>query len=106
MRNRFMRVIVFFDLPTETKEDIRQYTKFRKYLLGQGFIMMQMSVYSKITLNGTASNTVTANLRKNLPKAGTVQTLTITEKQFQNIEFMVGKGQKETIDTQQRLLIL
>lgn len=105
MRNRFMRVMVFFDLPVETKEDIRQYTKFRKYLIGQGFIMMQKSVYSKITLNGVASNAVIANLRKNLPKMGIVQTLIVTEKQFQSIEYMVGESQKETVDTQQRLLV-
>lgn len=105
MRKRFMRVLVFFDLPTETNEDIRQYTRFRKYLIGQGFIMVQKSVYSKIALNGVASNTVIANMRKNLPKSGLVQTLIVTEKQYQSIEFMVGEGQKETVDSQQRLLV-
>ena len=106
MRFRFMRVIIFFDLPMLTKRDVRQYTTFRKYLITQGFVMIQKSVYSKITLNGTASNAVIDNLKKNLPETGLVQILVITEKQYQNMEFLVGEGQKETIDTQQRLIIL
>lgn len=101
-----MRVIVFFDLPMLTKTDVRQYTRFRKYLVSQGFVMIQKSVYSKIALNGTASNAVIDNLKKNLPDTGLVQILVITEKQYQNIEFLVGEGQKETVDTQQRLIIL
>ena len=32
MSYRFMRVLVMFDLPTETSENRRNYTKFRKYL--------------------------------------------------------------------------
>lgn len=106
MRFRFMRVIVFFDLPMLTKANVREYTKFRKYLISQGFIMIQKSVYSKIALNRTASLAVIENLKRNLPQTGLVQILVITEKQYQSMEFLVGEGQKETIDTQQRLLIL
>ncbi|WNY23123.1 CRISPR-associated endoribonuclease Cas2 [Methanimicrococcus hongohii] len=106
MRFRFMRVIVFFDLPMLTKKDVRQYTYFRKYLISQGFVMIQKSVYSKIALNSTASNAVIDNLKKNLPETGLVQILVISENQYQSIEFLVGEGQKETIDTQQRLVIL
>jgi len=106
MRFRFMRVVVFFDLPMLTKKDVRQYTKFRKYLISQGFVMIQKSVYSKIALNGTASNAVIDNLKNNLPETGLVQILVITEKQYQTMEFLVGEGQKETVDTQQRLIIL
>jgi CRISPR-associated protein Cas2 len=98
--------MIFFDLPMQTKAELRQYTKFRKYLVGQGFIMMQKSVYSKLTLNGSSSDTVVVNVKKNLPKTGLVQALIVTEKQYQSIEFMVGEGQKETIDTQQRLVII
>ena len=106
MRFRFMRVIVFFDLPMLTKKDVRQYTYFRKYLISQGFVMIQKSVYSKIALNNTASDAIIGNLKKNLPETGLVQILTITENQYQSMEFLVGEGQKETIDTQQRLVIL
>ena len=33
-----MRVIVFFDLPTLSAEDRREYTKFRKFLIKGGFL--------------------------------------------------------------------
>ena len=45
MSYRFMRMIVFFDLPTETPQDRREYTRFRKFLIKSGFMMMQESVY-------------------------------------------------------------
>ena len=46
-----MRVMVFFDLPVESTPQRKEYSKFRKFLLKEGFIMMQKSVYSKVTLN-------------------------------------------------------
>ncbi len=47
MSYRFMRMIVFFDLPTKTTADLREYRKFRKLLITNGFVMMQESVYTK-----------------------------------------------------------
>jgi len=52
---RIMWVLVFFDLPTETKKDRKIYTEFRKKLLSDGFSMFQFSIYlrhcaSKTTL--------------------------------------------------------
>lgn len=48
MSYRFMRIIVMFDLPVVTSAERQEYTKFRKFLLKSGFIMMQESVYTKI----------------------------------------------------------
>ena len=45
MSYRYMRVIVFFDLPVDTLEHKRAYRKFRKFLIEKGFLMMQESVY-------------------------------------------------------------
>lgn len=98
--------MVFFDLPVETPINRREYSKFRKYLLNDGFVMMQKSVYSKIVLNGYASNVVTEKIRKHKPAEGKVQILVITEKQYQNIEYLLGEPQKEIIDSQARLVIL
>ena len=101
-----MRVIVFFDLPVLTKADMRNYRKFRKYLISQGFVMMQKSVYSKITLNGSSSKTVISNVKKNKPPAGIVQILTVTEKQFQSIEYILGQNQSEVLDTVDRVVMI
>ena len=106
MRFRAMRVIVFFDLPVLTKIERRQYTKFRKYLIEQGFIMIQESVYSKIVLNSTAKEKVMTHLRNNKPSSGNVMVLTVSEKQYQTIEFLAGESQKEIIDSGDRLVIL
>lgn len=101
-----MRVIVFFDLPTTTKKDIREYTKFRKFLIRSGFIMLQESVYSKIALNTTAVDAIARNVCKNKPPSGLVQMLSITEKQFARMEFVVGESKTDVLDTDDRLVIL
>ncbi len=105
MSYRFMRVIVFFDLPVVTMEEKRAYLIFRKYLLKSGFIMVQESVYSKLTLNTTVANAVIENVKKNIPQEGLVQLLTITEKQYNKMEFLVGEKQKEVLDSDERLVI-
>lgn len=101
-----MRIMVFFDLPTLSSADRREYAKFRKYLLKSGFLMMQESVYCKLALNTTVSDAVVANVRKNKPTEGLVQVLTITEKQFSKIEMIVGSCSNEVLDSDERLVIL
>ena len=101
-----MRMIVFFDLPTEKVEDIRAYNKFRKFLIRNGFIMMQESVYCKLLVNTTAAALAADNVRKNKPPKGIVQLLTITEKQFSEIEYITGEFKSEIINTDEKLVIL
>lgn len=101
-----MRVIVMFDLPTVTKTDIRNYTRFRKYLIKSGFLMMQESVYCKLVLNATAANSLIKNVRANKPPIGLVQMLTVTENQFSRIEYVVGSKKNEVLDSTERMIIL
>ena len=106
MTYRFMRVIVFFDLPTITMEERREYAKFRKYLVKSGFIMMQESVYSKLAQNATVADSIISNVKKNKPPEGLVQLISITEKQFQKMEYIIGSSNSEVLDTDERLVIL
>ncbi len=101
-----MRVFVMFDLPVLTANDRREYRRFRKFLIKFGFIMMQESVYSKLTLNSTAAKTVADNVRRNAPKNGLVQLLTVTEKQFAAMEFICGSFVSEYIISSDRLVVL
>lgn len=101
-----MRVIIFFDLPVETASERKEYRKFRRFLLRNGFIMMQESVYSKIVLNNTAANVVQDNVRKNKTSKGLIQMLIVTEKQFEKIEVVVGDAQSVVIDSDSKLVIL
>ena len=106
MRDRIVRTIVFFDLPNIYIKDKRNYLKFRKYLLNEGFIMMQESVYSKLVMNSQQSNVLLDRLRKNAPKKGVIQVLTITEKQYSQIEYIIGESSTKIIDNEDRLIVL
>lgn len=101
-----MRIIVFFDLPVDTAAQRRVYAKFRKYLMTNGFLMMQESVYVKLCLNASGVEATTKALRKNKPRGGLVQVLVITEKQFAGIEYLVGEKQSDYLDSDERLVVL
>lgn len=101
-----MRMLVFFDLPTETAADRREYRRFRKLLIRNGFLMLQESVYCKLLLNSTAQTAAAELLRKNHPPQGIVQILTVTEKQFAKMEFITGEYHSDVIDTDERLVEL
>lgn len=106
MRDRAMRTIVFFDLPNIYVRDKRNYLQFRKYLLNEGFIMLQESVYSKITLNSQQCQLLIERLRKKAPRKGLIQVLTITEKQYAQIEYIIGEPNTKIIDSEERLVVL
>ncbi len=106
MSYRFMRVIVFFDLPVKTPMDRRNYRIFRNFLIKNGFLMLQNSVYCKLSLNGTATEQIIAKLRKNKPKSGIVQVIAVTEKQFSRMEYITGEFNSEVLCSDERLIVL
>ena len=101
-----MRVIVFFDLPVKTKKDRREYSNFRKYLVKNGFMMIQESVYAKLALNQNVANEICESVKKHKPPAGLVQMLTVTEKQYSKMELLVGSIDSNVVSNDERLLIL
>lgn len=101
-----MRIMVMFDMPTQTVSDRREYTRFRKYLIKNGFLMLQESIYCKLALNTTVAQAIVNNVRKNKPSVGLVQMLTITEKQFSKMELMVGEYTSNVLDSDERLVVL
>ncbi len=101
-----MRVMVFFDLPVQTSAQRRAYSQFRKFLIKNGFMMMQESVYCKLALNQTVSEAIIRNVNKNRPEEGLVQLLAITEKQFSKIELITGSHRSEVLDSDERLVVL
>lgn len=106
MSYRFMRLLVFFDLPTETADDKRNYRHFRKALISNGFIMLQESVYCRMFITPSAENSVIAAIKKQKPPSGIVLLLSVTEKQFSKMEYIVGEYHSEIIDSDERLIIL
>ena len=101
-----MRTMVFFDLPNVYSKDKRNYQLFRKFLVRQGFIMMQESVYSKIVLNNQQSNLLIEKIKKQAPKRGLIQVLTITEKQYSQMKYIIGKNTSKIIDNEDRIIVL
>ena len=97
---------MFFDLPVLTDENRRSYKNFRKYLLKNGFLMLQESVYCKLALNSTVANGIIDNLHKNKPPEGLVQLLTVTEKQYAKMDIIIGDIKNEVLNSDERLVIL
>lgn len=106
MSYRYMRILVFFDLPVLTSKEQRDYRQFRKFLVKSGFMMMQESVYCKLAQNSTAADIIIDNVRKNKPNEGLVQLLKVTEKQYSKMEFIVGNLRSEVLDSDERLVVL
>ena len=101
-----MRMLVFFDLPTESLENKRDYTRFRKYLVKSGFMMLQESVYCKLALNQSVVESIAEGVRRNKPSHGLVQLLVVTEKQYSRMEFIVGEHNGDIITSDERFVEL
>jgi len=86
-----MRILVFFDLPVKTKSEKRDYGQFRKFLIGDGFGMLQFSVYVRITRNHDDAQKHLKRLSLNLPLKGSVRVMLVTEKQYSSMAVMVGQ---------------
>lgn len=106
MRDRVMRTIVFFDLPNIYHKDKMNYQLFHKFLINEGYIMLQESVYSKLALNLQQAEFNVNKIRKNAPNKGLIQVLNITEKQYTEIEYIIGKSNSNIIDNEDRLVVL
>jgi CRISPR-associated protein Cas2 len=86
-----MWVIVLFDLPTDDKQKRKDYTYFRKFLLEDGFRMMQYSVYMRHSSSEENAHVHINRVKLHLPPDGEVRIIKITDKQFGRIEVFYGK---------------
>ena len=93
---RCMWIIVFFDLPTDTKKARRQYTDFRKALLEDGFSMMQFSVYYRHCASKENATVHLERVREIVPPDGEVRLIQFTDKQFERMEVFLGKRRTKT----------
>ncbi len=91
---RVMWILVFFDLPTETKKDRKEAANFRKLLQGDGFSMFQFSIYVRHCASSENATVHIKRVKSFLPEYGKVGILCITDKQFGAIELFHGKKAK------------
>lgn len=96
-----MWLFVFFDLPTETQTDKKAYAEFRKKLQGDGFTMMQYSVYVRHCTSSESADVHTKRVQNILPENGQISILRITDKQYGNMQSYVGPKKKKISEEKQ-----
>ncbi len=89
---RNMWVMVFFDLPTDSKKEKKAYVNFRKILMKDGFSMFQFSIYLRHCSSRENMKVHVNRIKNALPSRGKVGILSITDKQFEMMEIFEGKS--------------
>jgi CRISPR-associated protein Cas2 len=100
---RAMWVLVFFDLPTETKTERKIYARFRKEIIAYGFQMFQFSIYLRHCSSRENATVHMERVKKMLPEKGHVGIMCVTDKQFSMMEIFRGKEQIDAPETAQQL---
>ena len=92
--HKFMRILVFFDLPVKTKKERKVATQFRNFLIKDGYYMLQYSVYVRLCNGLDGVNMHKERLKNGIPNNGSIRVLTVTEKQYDSIDILLGKKLK------------
>ena len=100
-----MRLLVFFDLPVTVTEDRRIAARFRKDLLKEGFTMLQFSIYCRVCRGIDIVEREIKRIKKVLPPKGNIRILTVTEKQYGSMVFLVGEPKKDEVIGAEQLLL-
>jgi len=95
---RIMWVMVFFDLPTDTKKERKEAARFRKQLIEDGFVMFQFSIYMRHCPSAENAKVHISRVKSFLPDLGQVGILSITDKQFGSMELFSQHKPKDTPD--------
>lgn len=106
MSYKYMRILIMFDLPMETNSEKREYREFRQFLLQNGFLMLQYSIYTRLCTNQTMADNYMKKIEECIPSDGAIRGLIITEKQYNKMKIFLGqKSKNESIITDKRLII-
>lgn len=103
---RYMRSILFFDLPVETSKQRRAYVDFVKLLKSNGFFRIQKSVFCKMSIDSQNAELSIKAIKSKLPSEGVVMVLTITEKQFSGMQYLLGGYKTDIIESDERFIEL
>lgn len=92
-----------FDLPVDTRQARRNYSRFRKVLLKDGFLQMQFSVYARCCPSEENAVVHLRRVEHHLPPNGEVRILSVTDKQFERMRIFLGRMQKRPEAAPQQL---
>lgn len=93
--SNLMRLLVFFDIPVDTKKSRGEASRFRNYLIKDGFYMIQFSVYGRLCNTLENAQQHEKNLKYHLPYGGSVRSMIITEKQYSSMNILCGEAHKK-----------
>lgn len=106
MRYRVMRLMIMFDLPMISSRDRRNYRRFRKHLIQEGFLMMQFSIYVRVCSNTQSAKAIERRVAALTPEAGLVQSVMLTEKQYQAMHFISGEPSTDILNSAERTIMI
>ncbi len=98
-----MWIIVFFDLPTETKKERKIYARFRKDIMKDGFSMFQFSIYLRHCSSRENADVHIKRVKNNIPEKGHIGIMCITDKQFGMMEVFYGGKEADKPQVSQQL---
>lgn len=103
---RYMRLLLFFDLPSVTTLDKKIYRKYVKSLTSEGFYRLQESVFVKLSINQQYAESTITKVKSFSPKDGNVMILVITEKQFSSLRIITGESETDVVNSVSRVITL
>ena len=102
---KLMWLLVMFDLPVIESEERKVATKFRNFLLDEGFYMAQYSVYMKVLSGKVMGEAVERRIHHALPLAGRVDIISITDKQYENMRSFIGHKYHQNKKSNSQLIL-
>lgn len=101
---KIMRAMIFFDLPVETNKQRKAYRRFVKTIKEEGFFMFQKSIYVKLGINEFAIKSSLNNVKGAIPEEGFVVCLKITERQFNDLDILLGTFKTDVVNSEERYI--
>lgn len=103
---RYMRLFIFFDLPVVAKRERQEYSKFRRFLIDDGYIMIQFSVYCRICKGQATVDKHLKRVKSHLPPKGSIRALQVTDAQYGRMETLIGSPKKQEKIGMDQLVLL
>ena len=90
-----MWLLVMFDPPVGTKPERRAATKFRQWLLDEGFEMSQFSIYLRFCVGKEQVERRIRAIGKAQPDKGSIHILSVTDRQFEQMTVFRGGARRK-----------
>lgn len=87
-----MWILVFFDLPTLTRDQRYSANRFRQLLMRSGFWRVQYSVYARWCVTDKTTESVMRKITRGMTDDGFVRILKLTDDRWARSVCLVGKN--------------